>query len=60
MEKTAQPSHKPFVTTVSADTDAVKCDGGNGNLGHPAVYYRFDGKKEVVCGYCGHVFVKAD
>ncbi|MEM8832936.1 MAG: zinc-finger domain-containing protein [Pseudomonadota bacterium] len=46
------------VIKVSADTDEVVCDGGIGPLGHPQVWYSFDGKNEVVCHYCGRRFIK--
>jgi uncharacterized Zn-finger protein len=50
---------KPIETiTVPADTDQVCCDGGSGPLGHPLVFYTFDGKPNVTCGYCGRFFVK--
>ncbi len=45
--------------TVDKDTDQVCCDGGGGPLGHPMVYYTFDGKSQVRCGYCDRLFVKA-
>ena len=37
---------------VSKNTDIVMCDGGSGDLGHPAVYFKFGKKKEIVCNYC--------
>lgn len=43
---------------VSADTETVKCDGGDGALGHPVVWYDFVGKGSVKCLYCGQVFTK--
>jgi uncharacterized Zn-finger protein len=54
----AQTSHTPEVISVPSDTECVSCDGGHGALGHPMVYYRFDGKDKVTCGYCGRVFIK--
>lgn len=48
----------PEIITVSIDTTQVACDGGGGALGHPRVYYTFDGKDEVVCGYCDRLFTK--
>ncbi len=44
--------------TVSKDTDGVNCDGGNGVLGHPKVWYNFDGEDSVECGYCDRRFTK--
>lgn len=49
----------PETITVPEDADSVCCDGGGGALlGHPAVYYSFDGQPRVECGYCGRVFVR--
>jgi NADH dehydrogenase (ubiquinone) Fe-S protein 6 len=48
----------PEVIMVPADADEVACDGGNGPLGHPMVYYTFDGQDEVTCGYCDRLFRK--
>jgi uncharacterized Zn-finger protein len=36
----------------------VQCDGGRGSLGHPVVYYTFDGRDEIICKYCSKVFTK--
>ena len=36
---------KPLeIIEVDASTKQVCCDGGDGALGHPAVYYTFDGQ----------------
>ena len=43
---------------VAADADQVSCDGGGGPLGHPLVYYTFDGKDTVECGYCDRQFTR--
>lgn len=43
---------------VNNDIDEVSCDGGGGALGHPVVWYAFDGQKSVECGYCDRVFIK--
>lgn len=49
---------KPLETVVVADNaDEVRCDGG-GALGHPTVWYSFDGADRVTCGYCDRVFVR--
>jgi len=50
---------KPEIINVENDADGVACDGGGGALGHPKVWYAFDGKKQVECMYCDRVFVKA-
>jgi uncharacterized Zn-finger protein len=56
---TKTPSH-PLCEPIMVDPSAsgVKCNGGNAALGHPEVYYSFDGNSEVTCGYCGQVFSK--
>lgn len=48
----------PEIIEVGKDADGVSCDGGGGALGHPKVWYSFDGTKEVECGYCDRQFVK--
>lgn len=48
----------PEIIPVPAETDEVCCDGGSGPLGHPLVFYSFDGKSEATCGYCGRLFRK--
>lgn len=52
---TRQP---PETIIVDSDADEICCDGGAGALGHPVVWYSFDGKPQVTCGYCGRVFVQ--
>jgi uncharacterized Zn-finger protein len=49
----------PEMITVAKGADQVSCDGGGGPLGHPVVYYSFDGGSRVECLYCDRVFVKA-
>lgn len=51
-------TYQPEVIIVPEGTDQVCCDGGQGPLGHPAVYYTFDGHRKVECGYCDRVFMK--
>lgn len=53
---TATPA--PEVIKVPKSATQVMCDGGNGALGHPRVYYTFDGKDRIVCGYCDREFIK--
>jgi uncharacterized Zn-finger protein len=48
----------PEIFLVSEDTHRVACNGGGGALGHPKVYYSFDGSDEVTCGYCDRLFTK--
>jgi uncharacterized Zn-finger protein len=49
----------PEVIEVPYNSDQVKCDGGGGALGHPVVFYAFDGRDRVECLYCDRVFQKA-
>ncbi len=49
---------RPETIQVEADADEVSCDGGGGALGHPKVWYTFDGQPKVECGYCDRVFIK--
>ncbi|GEM_PF-495622 len=56
----ASALNAPEIIHVAADTDSVRCDGGHGALGHPAVYYRFDeGVDRVICGYCDREFIRS-
>lgn len=48
----------PEIIEVPANTDEVRCDGGGGALGHPVVWYSFDGTDRVECGYCDRLFLK--
>jgi len=48
----------PEVIVVDDGADEVACDGGGGALGHPVVWYSFDGHDQVDCGYCDRLFVK--
>ena len=41
---------------IPVDKDVVRCDGGGGALGHPAVYLHFGDEQEVVCPYCSRRF----
>lgn len=57
MKKMKSENH-PEIIKVAANAHSVSCDGGGGALGHPKVWYSFDGKDEVVCGYCDRLFTK--
>ena len=48
----------PEIIEIEKSADGVSCDGGMGAMGHPIVYYSFDGKNRIVCGYCDREFVK--
>jgi len=66
------PKH-PEILLVPESVNNVSCTGTSRNthdagsaltnsagsaLGHPKVYYSFDGKDEVVCDYCDRLFTK--
>ena len=42
---------------IDVDEPVVRCDGGGGALGHPAVYLNMGEKTEIDCPYCGRRFV---
>ena len=46
--------------TIEVETTSVKCDGGGGALGHPAVYLNMGEAAGVDCPYCGCHFVLAE
>ena len=52
------PTKAPEVIKVKADTKFVSCDGGGGALGHPLVFYTFDGQTKITCRYCDREFIK--
>jgi len=54
----ATTAPEPEIIKVPKDADGVSCDGGGGALGHPKVWYSFDGSNQVECLYCDRVFVK--
>jgi uncharacterized Zn-finger protein len=54
----APNAQAPEIIEVPANADQVKCDGGNGPMGHPVVWYAFDGRDRVECGYCDRLFLK--
>lgn len=56
-KNTPDPS-RPEVIIVPNHADEVACDGGGGALGHPKVWYSFDGQDQTECGYCDRLFIK--
>ena len=46
------------IIKVEVNTETICCDGGQDSLEHPAVYYTFDQSNQVVCGYCGKIYIK--
>ena len=43
---------------VASNVETIGCDGDLDGLGHPAVYYNFSETNEVVCGYCGKIYIR--
>ena len=41
---------------VEVAQTVVRCDGGGGTLGHPAVYLNMGDGREIDCPYCGRQF----
>jgi uncharacterized Zn-finger protein len=39
-----QEKQEQQIEIVTPSTDKVMCDGGTGDLGHPAVYFKIDKK----------------
>lgn len=59
-QKKQKTAKKPEIIKVDHNADEVVCDGGGGPLGHPNVWYSFDGRDHAACHYCGRKFVKND
>lgn len=55
---TSAPTPHPEIFLVDTHTHTIRCNGGQGALGHPAVYYTLDGQNDVVCGYCDRLFTR--
>ena len=53
-------ANTPETISVDSKVDEVKCEGGHGAMGHPTVWYSFEGQAHVSCGYCGRLFVKTN
>lgn len=43
---------------IETKKTVVKCDGGDGVLGHPVIYLNLGKEEKVVCPYCSKFFVK--
>lgn len=50
----------PEIIKVDSSTESVSCNGGGGALGHPKVWYSFDGQDSVKCGYCDRIFTRSE
>ena len=47
------------IIKVEPDVETICCDGGEDSLGHPTVYYTFNGQDKIVCSYCGKIYIKS-
>ena len=47
-----------FGEPVDTKNAVVRCDGGGGPLGHPAIFLNLTLKEEIVCPYCSRCFVR--
>ena len=45
---------------ITVETATVRCDGGGGPLGHPAVYLKIGDEGEIVCPYCSRIYILAE
>ena len=43
---------------VGLNIETICCDGGQDELGHPAVYYTFDQSDKIVCSYCSKMYIR--
>ena len=44
--------------TIITHTRHISCDGGEGIMGHPKVYFEIKSEpNEIYCNYCGKHFV---
>ena len=49
---------KTKIIKVDFETETICCDGGEDSLGHPAVYFTFDGQNTIICNYCGKTYIR--
>ena len=47
---------EPF-EVIEVETTTVACDGGNGPLGHPRVFFTLSKEGEIECPYCSRKYV---
>ena len=54
---TQQLNPLPAPETILVESKRVSCDGGDGALGHPIVFYEMGDEDFVECKYCDRRFV---
>ena len=47
------------IVIVDPESETIYCDGGQDGLGHPTVYYTFNGENKIICSYCSKTFIKS-
>lgn len=52
-----EENNRPAPEVIFTSDHRVKCDGGGGALGHPAVWYELGDEGFHDCGYCDRRFV---
>jgi uncharacterized Zn-finger protein len=50
-------SSKHAFEEIQVAEKTVRCDGGGGALGHPAVYLTLEKSGEIVCPYCSRKYI---
>jgi len=52
--------NKKIQSPIRIKNNKIKCDGGEGDLGHPRIYLAIDESNVVVaCPYCGKKFKRS-
>ena len=51
---------KSDIIKVDSNTQTICCEGDEDSLGHPAVYFTFNGQNTIVCNYCGKTYIKEE
>ncbi|WP_284360725.1 zinc-finger domain-containing protein [Candidatus Phycosocius spiralis] len=53
-----KPAQFPIpIETMYVQSHRIACDGGEGALGHPKVWYEMGDDGKVECLYCGRIYV---
>ena len=47
-----------LIEPIETKNSVIRCDGGGGPLGHPAVYLNLGKEGKVICPYCSRHFVE--
>jgi uncharacterized Zn-finger protein len=52
-------SSKHVFEEIQVTEMTVKCNGGGGALGHPAVYLTLEKSGKIVCPYCSRTYIRS-